>query len=212
MSSTARMRASLIGASPRGRRGGPRDRARTSSGAPSAMTRPWWSTVMRWAIENTTSMSCSVKSRVRPRSRASRSMSAMASRVSVGRHAGGGLVEQQDLRLEGQRDAQLELLLAAVGEEARRPRPPGRAGPPPPAAPPSRRDRGARPASRRFQPRPRWETKAAWTFSNTVSRGKMLVRWNERPMPRRQRSWGAMPVTSRPLKIDAGRRRAGGGR
>src|SRR5689334_10654965 len=36
-------------------------------------------------------------------------------------------------------------------------------------------------------------------FSYTVSRGKMLVRWNERPIPRRQRSWGAMPVTSRSL-------------
>src|SRR6266404_7701666 len=36
-------------------------------------------------------------------------------------------------------------------------------------------------------------------FSYTVSRGKMLVRWNDRPIPRRQRSWGAMPVTSRSL-------------
>src|SRR5215470_6891495 len=36
-------------------------------------------------------------------------------------------------------------------------------------------------------------------FSYTVSRGKMLVRWNDRPMPSRQRSWGAMPVTSRSL-------------
>src|SRR5215470_3841730 len=26
----------------------------------------------------------------------------------------------------------------------------------------------------------------------------MLVRWNERPTPSRQRSWGAVPVTSRP--------------
>src|SRR5713226_6684686 len=37
-------------------------------------------------------------------------------------------------------------------------------------------------------------------FSNTVSFGKILVRWKERPMPSRQRSWGAMPVTSRSLK------------
>src|ERR1700730_7255584 len=36
-------------------------------------------------------------------------------------------------------------------------------------------------------------------FSYTVSRGKMLVRWNDRPIPRRQRSWGAIPVTSRSL-------------
>src|SRR5687768_4073722 len=28
----------------------------------------------------------------------------------------------------------------------------------------------------------------------------MFVRWNERPMPMRQRSWGAMPVTSRSRK------------
>src|SRR5882672_5085183 len=29
----------------------------------------------------------------------------------------------------------------------------------------------------------------------------MLVRWNERPTPRRQRSCGATPVTSRPLSV-----------
>src|SRR5499425_3375891 len=37
-------------------------------------------------------------------------------------------------------------------------------------------------------------------FSYTVSLGKMFVRWKERPMPRRQISCGAMPVTSRSLK------------
>ena len=52
-------------------------------GVPSAITRPWWSTVIRWAMENTTSMSCSVKSSVSPRSRAMRSTSRMVSRVSV---------------------------------------------------------------------------------------------------------------------------------
>src|SRR5215813_2017938 len=36
-------------------------------------------------------------------------------------------------------------------------------------------------------------------FWNTVRRGKMLVRWKERPMPSRQRSCGAMPVMSRPF-------------
>src|SRR2546428_259202 len=41
---------------------------------------------------------------------------------------------------------------------------------------------------------------AACTFSNTVSFGKMLVRWNERPMPRRQTSCGASPVMSRPFR------------
>ena len=53
---------------------------------------------------------------------------------------------------------------------------------------------------KRFHPRPRWQTNAAWTFSYTVSRGKMFVRWNDRPIPSRQRSCGAMPVTSRSLK------------
>src|SRR5262245_33529021 len=53
----------------------------------------------------------------------------------------------------------------------------------------------------RLPPRPRCERNAAWTFSKTVRRGKMFVRWNERPMPSRQRSCGAMPVTSRPLSF-----------
>src|SRR5213593_2510452 len=44
---------------------------------------------------------------------------------------------------------------------------------------------------------------AACTFSKTVSLGKMLVRWNERPMPRRQTSCGASPVMSRPFRITA---------
>src|SRR5262252_4574269 len=53
----------------------------------------------------------------------------------------------------------------------------------------------------RLPPRPRCERNAAWTFSKTVRRGKMFVRWNERPTPSRQRSCGAMPVTSRPLSF-----------
>src|SRR3989454_1482074 len=56
---------------------------RTSSGAPAAITRPWWRTVMRSAIEKTTSMSCSVNRSVSPRSRARRSMSRIESRVSA---------------------------------------------------------------------------------------------------------------------------------
>src|SRR6516164_1329314 len=50
-------------------------------------------------------------------------------------------------------------------------------------------------------PRPRCDRNAAWTFWKTVRRGKMLVRWKERPTPSRQRSCGAMPVTSRPLSL-----------
>src|SRR5713226_6359307 len=44
---------------------------------------------------------------------------------------------------------------------------------------------------------------AAWTFWKTVSLGKMFVRWKERPTPRRQTSWGARPVMSRPSKRTA---------
>ena len=47
------------------------------------------------------------------------------------------------------------------------------------------------------KPRPLWAMKAAWMFSNTVSLGKMLVRWNERAMPMPQILCGATPVMSR---------------
>ena len=50
----------------------------------------------------------------------------------------------------------------------------------------------------KFGPWPRWIRKAACTFSSTVSLGKMLVRWNERPMPRPQMRCGGTPVMSRP--------------
>src|SRR3954452_7494269 len=40
--------------------------------------------------------------------------------------------------------------------------------------------------------------KAACKFSNTVSFGKMLVRWNDRPKPMRQVSCGCRLVMSRP--------------
>src|SRR5690242_1455070 len=50
----------------------------------------------------------------------------------------------------------------------------------------------------KFGPCPRWIRKAACTFSSTVSLGKMLVRWNERPRPMPQILKGATPVMSRP--------------
>src|SRR5215472_3077035 len=49
-----------------------------------------------------------------------------------------------------------------------------------------------------FRPWPRWARSAARTFSSTVSFGKILVRWNERPSPIPQILYGATPVTSRP--------------
>ena len=180
-----------------------RGSSRTSCGAPSAISRPWCSTAIFCAIENTTSMSCSVNSRVSPRSATMRWSRRMVSRVSRRRHAGGGLVEQQQLRIAGQCDAQLELLLVAVGQraadrvglvgEARASR--GCAS--------SRRGKGRRRGPRNSRLAPRCAISAACTFSKTVSLGKMLVRWNDRPMPRRQMRCGAAPVMSRPSKRDA---------
>src|SRR5262252_891621 len=163
------------------------------------MTCPWWSTVMRWAMANTTSMSCSVERRVRPRSRAMRSMSWIDSRVSW---ADMPAVGSSRRRMAGSRASAMPSSICFWLPWERKP-----------ATSPalSRRPTAARRASvssrysrrtgvTRFQPRPRWERKAAWMFSYTVSLGKMFVRWKERPMPRRQRSCGAMPVTSRSLK------------
>jgi hypothetical protein len=47
-------------------------------------------------------------------------------------------------------------------------------------------------------PLPRSAIIAACTFWNTVSLGKILIRWNERPMPMRQISCGCAPVMGRP--------------
>src|SRR5215472_11453931 len=159
------------------------------------MTCPWWRTVMRWAMANTTSISCSVKSRVRPRSRPMRSMSWIDSRVSW---ADMPAVGSSRRRMAGSRASSICFWLPWDRKPATSPAL-------------SRRPTAARRASvssrysrrtgvKRFQPRPRWERKAAWMFSYTVSLGKMFVRWKERPMPRRQRSCGAIPVTSRSLK------------
>ena len=94
--------------------------ARTSAGAPSASTAPWWSTVIRWATANTTSMSCSVNSTVRPVSRGdARDQRHDLAALARG-HARGRLVEQQQLGRAGQRDGQLQPPLVAVGQDPAR--------------------------------------------------------------------------------------------
>ena len=181
------------------------------AGSPSAMMRPWCSTAIFCAIENTTSMSCSVNSSVSPRSRGDAFEQRDRLVRLARRHAGGRLVEQQDLGIARQRDAELELLLVAVGQ---------RAGDCPRLA--GKADRGeqrlgfvaielvrARPEIR---PRPRWTRKAACTFSNTVSLGKMLVRWNERPMPMRQILMRRHAGDVAAVDDDTGRRSAADGR
>ena len=61
-------------------------------------------------------MSCSVNSSVSPRSL----RDALDQRDGLARlarrHAGGRLVEQQEVGIAGERDAELELLLVAVGQ------------------------------------------------------------------------------------------------
>ena len=84
------------------------------------MTAPWCSTVIRVATENTTSMSCSVKTMVSPVSRAMPGHHLHDLVALARRHAGGGLVQQQEARGAGQRDGQLEPALVAVGEDAAR--------------------------------------------------------------------------------------------
>ena len=202
MSSHVEERRGRSSALSRGRRAAPPGRARTSSGAPSAMTRPWWSTVIRWAMENTTSMSCSVKSSVSPRSRAIRSMSRMVSRVSLRRHARRSARRGAGSRgSQRQRDAQLELLLVAVGEEAAdlagavEQADRGR------AAPPSRRDRGARPGVNRFQPAPAMgEEGGLHVLVDGELAGRCWCAGRSGPCRAGRGRAGAMPVTSRPLR------------
>src|SRR5512139_2992705 len=43
------------------------------------------------------------------------------------------------------------------------------------------------------------ERTASWTFSKTVSLGKMLTTWKEREIPFRQMTWGGSPEMSLPL-------------
>ena len=73
---------------------------------------------MRCAVENTTPMSCSVKSSVSPRSVAMRRKQRHRVARLGRRHAGGRLVEQQQLGPAGEGDAELELLLVAVRQRA----------------------------------------------------------------------------------------------
>src|SRR6266581_993966 len=150
-------------------------------------------------MEKTTSMSCSVKSSVSPRSRAMRSTRRIVSRVSV---ADMPAVGSSRSRMSGSSASARPSSSCFWAPCERNP------------ATSSARSASPRDSSRRsvsaryraptgvkaFQPRPRWDRNAAWTFSYTVSRAKMFVRWKERPTPTRHSSWGGTPVTSRPFR------------
>ena len=71
---------------------------------------------MRSACSNTTSMSCSVNSTPIDCSRAMRAVSRISLDALARRHAGGRLVHQQQFRLVGERDRELEPLEVAIGK------------------------------------------------------------------------------------------------
>src|SRR5215471_850315 len=172
---------------------------RTSSGLPSAMMRPWWSTVIHLAMPKTTSMSCSVNRMFRPCSLTSRSIKAAWAAVSSGD-------------------------MPAVGSSSR-----SSSGSMPSAMPISRRFRSpwerwpartsawsARPSVSRmrcvsersipearpntFHVRPLRERRAACTFSKTVNVWNTVPRWKARTTPRREMTWGGRRVISWSLK------------
>ena len=76
---------------------------------------PYTSTEMLSASSNTTPMSCSMIISVRPS--VSRRISATARSVSGVAHAGGRLVEQDDVGAAGDGDADLERALLGIGEQ-----------------------------------------------------------------------------------------------
>ena len=102
----------------------PRYASRTSGrhgsrpGGPSAMTRPRWSTATWCESVSTKSMSCSITTIV---SRCGQPLDELAQRLHrPAPEPAGRLVEQEHLRLAGQRHADLEEPALAVGEVPRR--------------------------------------------------------------------------------------------
>ena len=85
---------------------------------PSAIFSPWSSTVTRSLMPITTFMSCSMSRTVRPSSVAQLADEVGQLAGLLGVHAGGRLVEQQQLRLGGQGAGDLEAALVAVRQVA----------------------------------------------------------------------------------------------
>ena len=176
---------------------------------PSASVRPWSSTWMRLEIFITSFMSCSTSSTVTPEAATfwiTASTSCGLDRIA----AGGGLVEQQHLRLGRERAGDLEPLQRAirhragwpVGERAEadeREQFLGlwRASRGSAAAPTAARTDAAADCARSCRWRP------TITFSAAVMRKKICRFWNVRDSPRRASRCGASPVTSSPPKRDA---------
>ena len=100
----------------RGRPRRPAGRRARPAGSPSAIFSPWSSTVMCSETPMTTFMSCSMSRIARPRSSRRRRMKSRQRRGLLRVHARGRLVEQQQLRVGGQRAGDLDPALVAVGE------------------------------------------------------------------------------------------------
>ena len=214
---------SASGRPPARRRGRRRSRAwsrRTSSGSPSAITRPSAITITRseWFI--TTSMSCSMNRKVTPSSARSRCMWSSRRRAEGRVDARHRLVEQQEARLGHQRPRELEQLALAAGERARvvvrelgqvedleqlhRLRRAPRVSR---CAPGARADDQVAAAARRAGRAP-----PASCCRSPASRASAFVIWKVRTMPRRAIAYGGRPricvaVERRPRRRRPGRSR-----
>ena len=103
-----------------------RDRPRSPAGrfaprrrVPSAILTPWSSTLTRSEMPITTRIECSISRMVTPRSSRTRRTKSIMSRAFARIHAGHRLVEQQQPRPGGERPADLQPALLAIGEIAR---------------------------------------------------------------------------------------------
>ena len=164
---------------------------RTSAGLPSAIFSPWSSTVTRSETPITTFMSCSISRIVSFSSSRSWRMNSVSRCGLLRVHAGGRLVEQQQLRVGRQRPRDLHPPLVAVGQlrgelvedglgagrRRRAARGPARA-----SARSSRRTRGGR----RIDPNSPARIRAWWptiTFSTAVIAPNRRMFWNVRATP-----------------------------
>ena len=102
------------------------------------------------------------------------------------RHAGGGLVHQQQARAVGHRDRELDALDVAVGEHAARAGRPAPSCRPGRAAPAPRRACGRARGARRRERGRRARAAPSARSRRTVSEAKVSAIWKVRPTPRRQ--------------------------
>ena len=183
-----------------------------SAGVPSAMIPPRSSTITRSAKPNTTSMSCSVNSTAMPSCRARSAATCISRARDRVRHARGRLVHQQQPRLAGERERQLDALGVAVGE--RRAMRVGEVG----AADAREQRVGAGIVQRRRERRrargrgPHARAARARTFSRTVIDANVAATWNVRPTPRARDRVRRQAVDARAVQRDACRRPARAGR